>query len=91
MKALTNKGFLTRVGALNETIMASKKPQNTPKTTESARKYVQTKGPTKTFQQDGHWIEKTDKTPILICECGNRYLKTRPGQKVCLRCLSAMR
>ncbi|HEY6018520.1 MAG TPA: hypothetical protein VIY48_01035 [Candidatus Paceibacterota bacterium] len=43
--------------------------------------------PTKTFQQDGHWVVKPRKTPILICDCGNRYLKTRPGQSVCLRCL----
>ena len=71
--------------------MAPKKSSHNPKNIDPARKYVQTKGPTKTFQQDGHWIEKTDKTPIIICECGNRYLKTRPGQKVCLRCLSAMR
>jgi len=71
--------------------MASQKPQNKAQNkAQAARKYVQTKGPTKTFQKDGHWIEKTDKTPILICECGNRYLKTRPGQKLCLRCLSAM-
>jgi len=52
------------------------------------RKYVQTKGPTKTFQQNGHWIEKTVVTPILLCTCGNRYLKTRPGQTKCLRCIS---
>ena len=56
---------------------------------DNQRKYVQTKGPTKTFQKNGHWIEKTDVTPIVICECGNRYIKTRPGQKLCLRCLSA--
>lgn len=52
------------------------------------RKYIQTKGPTKTFQQNGHWIEKTSVTPILLCLCGNRYLKTRQGQTKCLRCLS---
>lgn len=52
------------------------------------RKYVQTKGPTKTFQQNGHWIEKTSVTPILLCSCGNRYLKTRHGQSKCLRCAS---
>jgi hypothetical protein len=52
------------------------------------RKYVQTKGPTKTFQQDGHWVEKPHITPVVICACGNRYLKTRPAQKVCLRCLN---
>jgi hypothetical protein len=46
------------------------------------------RGPTKTFQQDGHWIVKIKKTPILVCECGNRYLKTRPQQLKCLRCLA---
>lgn len=46
-------------------------------------------GPHKTFQQDGHWIEKPNKTAILICVCGNRYLKTRPKQEKCLRCISA--
>jgi hypothetical protein len=84
LASLTNKGILTNLGALIGNPMAPDKAPNN-------RKYVQTKGPTKTFQQDGHWIEKTEKTPIVICECGNRYLKTRPGQKVCLRCLSAMK
>ena len=54
-------------------------------------KYVQTQGPTKTFQKNGHWVEKKSVTPIVLCECGNRYLKTRPNQKVCLRCMSAMK
>ena len=49
----------------------------------------QLQGPHKTFQQDGHWIEKPNKTAILICVCGNRYLKTRPRQEKCLRCMSA--
>lgn len=56
--------------------------------TNAQRKYVQTKGPTKTFQQDGHWVEKPHATPILLCACGNRYLKTRPRQERCLRCIS---
>ena len=46
------------------------------------------KGPTKTFQQDGHWIVKTTKTVVHVCTCGNRYLKTRPGQTKCLRCMA---
>ena len=46
------------------------------------------RGPTKTFQQDGHWIVKVKKTPILVCDCGNKYLKTRSGQAKCLRCLA---
>ena len=42
----------------------------------------------KTFQQDGQWIERPNKTIILICVCGNRYLKTRAKQEKCLRCIS---
>lgn len=53
------------------------------------RANAQLQGPHKTFQQDGHWIEKPNKTQILICVCGNRYLKTRPKQEKCLRCISA--
>ncbi|HVY72710.1 MAG TPA: hypothetical protein VG984_01505 [Candidatus Paceibacterota bacterium] len=53
------------------------------------RPNMQLQGPHKTFQQDGHWIEKPNKTAILICICGNRYLKTRPKQEKCLRCVSA--
>lgn len=46
------------------------------------------KGPPKQFQQDGRWVVKLRKTEILVCTCGNKYLKTRPGQTVCLRCIS---
>ena len=53
------------------------------------RPNMQLQGPHKTFQQDGHWIEKPNKTAILICVCGNRYLKTRAKQEKCLRCVSA--
>lgn len=53
------------------------------------RPNAQMQGPSKTFQQDGHWIEKPNKTAILICTCGNRYLKTRAKQEQCLRCMSA--
>jgi hypothetical protein len=42
---------------------------------------------TKTFQQDGRWVEKTSKTAILICVCGTRYIKTRQRQVSCLRCM----
>lgn len=52
------------------------------------RANAQLQGPHKTFQQDGHWIEKPNKTQIFICLCGNRYLKTRPKQESCLRCIS---
>jgi hypothetical protein len=46
------------------------------------------KGPPKHYQQDGHWIVNPNKTNVLVCTCGNRYLKTRPGQTLCLRCVS---
>ena len=42
----------------------------------------------KTFQKDGQWIERPQKSVILICICGNRYLKTRLKQEKCLRCIS---
>lgn len=45
-----------------------------------------TKGPRKQYQQNGHWIVKPSKTEILLCACGNKYIKTRPGQGACLRC-----
>ncbi len=46
------------------------------------------RGPSKTFQLNGHWIEKTQKTAILVCECGNKYIKTRALQTRCLRCMA---
>jgi hypothetical protein len=57
--------------------MKKETPKSKPKITE----------PRKTFQQDGHWIIKPRKTPINICECGTRYLKTRPQQRTCIRCM----
>jgi len=45
-------------------------------------------GPGKTFHKDGHWIENPHKAPVLMCACGNRYLKTRHAQVKCLRCIS---
>jgi hypothetical protein len=45
------------------------------------------KGPPKQYQKDGHWIVKPGKTQVLTCTCGNKYIKTRAGQSVCIRCL----
>lgn len=56
--------------------------------TPASNKTQKPKGPPKQFQQDGRWIVKPRKTEILTCSCGNRYLKTRPGQTMCLRCIS---
>ena len=33
------------------------------------------------------WIPKPRKSPILLCECGNKYIKTRKEQKICLDCI----
>ncbi|MFA6536242.1 MAG: hypothetical protein WC250_02215 [Candidatus Paceibacterota bacterium] len=45
----------------------------------------------KHFQQDGKWVVKPVKTVILVCSCGNKYIKTRPDQEACLRCLVVVR
>ncbi|MES2203457.1 MAG: hypothetical protein V4474_04000 [Patescibacteria group bacterium] len=59
-------------------------PTHMAKPTQNSKKITEAR---KTFQQDGHWIIKPRKTPIEVCECGNRYIKTRAAQKLCLRCL----
>lgn len=51
-------------------------------------KHQPEKGVRKTFQQDGRWIIRSRVSPIVICACGNRYIKTRPYQRVCLWCIS---
>ncbi|MBI2096358.1 MAG: hypothetical protein HYT43_01855 [Candidatus Taylorbacteria bacterium] len=33
------------------------------------------------------WREKPLKAEVFVCVCGNRYIKTRKNQTVCLRCL----
>ena len=43
----------------------------------------------KTYQVNGHWTEKPSPSVILLCECGKRYIKTRPGQTRCIGCLGA--
>ncbi len=45
----------------------------------------------KTFMEGGRWIERVKKTPIFLCECGNRYLKTRQAQRKCLTCIAHRR
>jgi hypothetical protein len=35
----------------------------------------------------GHWVQEARRTETLICECGNKYIKTRKHQTVCLWCL----
>ena len=45
----------------------------------------------KNFFKDGKWIDNPNTLAILICQCGNKYIKTRGEQVVCLRCLVAQR
>lgn len=42
----------------------------------------------KTFQKNGKWIERPAGSNIIVCSCGNKYIKTRKGQEECLTCLS---
>lgn len=42
----------------------------------------------KTFQNGiGQWVVKKTRTEILLCVCGNKYIKTRKNQEVCVRCI----
>ncbi|HVV14935.1 MAG TPA: hypothetical protein VHD55_00820 [Candidatus Paceibacterota bacterium] len=34
----------------------------------------------------GHWTAAPRRTTTLVCECGARYIKTRPGQTMCMVC-----
>ncbi len=45
--------------------------------------------PTKTFQRDGKWVHKPTRSEILVCSaCANKYIKTRPEQKICVKCMA---
>ena len=35
----------------------------------------------------GLWTPKKTVSPIYTCICGNKYLKTRPRQATCVRCM----
>lgn len=36
--------------------------------------------------KNGKWIDNPKATTVLVCECGEKYIKTRPNQTQCLRC-----
>lgn len=40
----------------------------------------------KTFNMGGRWVHKAS-SAIITCKCGNRYIKTRTGQHMCLKCM----
>ncbi len=46
--------------------------------------------PKKKVSQPGKWIERPRRMEILTCSCGNKYVKSRPNQKVCVRCINEM-
>lgn len=41
----------------------------------------------KNYFNEGKWVEKPRRSEILVCSCGNKYIKTRPGQKTCVTCI----
>jgi hypothetical protein len=36
--------------------------------------------------KNGKWIDNPSAPVVVVCTCGNKYIKTRPGQNQCLRC-----
>ena len=42
----------------------------------------------KTFNQNGKWIDRPGKIDVVVCKCGNKYLKTRRNQKTCITCIN---
>ena len=36
----------------------------------------------------GRVTESKQRTVTLLCECGNKYIKTRKGQIMCLWCIA---
>jgi hypothetical protein len=36
--------------------------------------------------KNGKWIDNPNAPAIVVCECKERYIKTRPNQTHCLRC-----
>ncbi|HUO50604.1 MAG TPA: hypothetical protein VMU25_03545 [Candidatus Paceibacterota bacterium] len=41
----------------------------------------------KAFFKDGKWIDNPNAIAVVVCACGNKYIKTRPQQARCLRCI----
>ncbi len=44
--------------------------------------------PNKNKNQPGKWIDYARRAEIVVCSCGNKYIKTRDRQKVCIRCIN---
>jgi hypothetical protein len=43
--------------------------------------------PTKTFQENGKWVENPHATVVVECSCGAKYIKTRDLQVSCIKCM----
>jgi hypothetical protein len=42
----------------------------------------------KTFPGSGIWVEKPRRSEVLVCPtCKGKYIKTRPKQEMCVRCM----
>jgi len=39
----------------------------------------------------GRVTESKQRTVTLVCDCGNKYIKTRKGQVKCLWCIAVIR
>ncbi len=45
----------------------------------------------KNFMKNGKWIDNPNTIKVTLCTCGNKYIKTRPQQKQCLRCMAQVK
>ncbi len=61
--------------------MATKKKQKKTPAPKAALK-IEAKKPT-----PGVYVYKPLKSKIVECDCGNKYIATRPRQKTCLDCV----
>jgi len=51
-------------------------------------KATATKEEEKVVHTWGKWVERPRRTETLVCECGNRYIKTRLKQTECINCIT---
>lgn len=45
----------------------------------------------KNFMKNGKWVDGPKTVKITVCHCGNKYIKTRPRQTQCLRCMAEVK
>lgn len=59
----------------------------TPRKGRSCRRFFRRMS--KNFLQNGKWIDNPHTVKVSVCSCGNKYIKTRPGQRTCIPCMMA--